>query len=299
MRRRVTLAAVIVGGAIGALFAGGGATAAEDQATWDQAAAELPFPVYEPKRTLGLEPVALRIDPCSAVPLPRRVVSAAYRNPRSPKGPHFSIREAYPGPCGNGDEAEPVRSVVVNGVKAQVLVVCASLQCDVTARDGFKNGFQLSFREPGAKRTFVDLYARRISLGDFLAIAKGLTRVTLTRRTVHLNSFLSPDRKVWCRIVKDATENDAWCGTMAPSRRATVRRDGTLELCDESIADICLQNWDTKAPVLRDGQKSELNGFRCASEANAIACTVTAGARRGKGFSIDATGIVPIEPASQ
>jgi hypothetical protein len=292
---RMTLVIVIVSVALGTLTIGGTATAAEDQTTWDQAAAQLKFPVYEPKRTLGLKPSWLQVNPCPTSLPPKQSVSAAYGNPATPRGPHFSITESHFLSCGNGDEAKAVRSVIVNGVKTQVHVVCGSrrLRCDVTVNHGFKNGFQLIFRKPGKKkRTFIDFYARNISLADFLKIARSLTRVTLKRETVHLNSFLSPDRKVWCRIVA----KDAWCGTHTPSSLAKVRRDGTLTSCRQSPMDICLQNWDTKAPVLRDGQRSELNGFSCSSTTATIICTVTAGAGRGRGFSINATEILPVGP---
>ena len=107
---------------------------------------------------------------------------------------------------------------------------------------------------------------------------------------VHLDTFLSPDRKIWCRINKDAVENDAWCGIEATAALATVKHSGAVTVCNDS----CLQNWDAKAPVLGYGHRSELNGFRCASAQNGITCTVIAGAGKGKGFLITASGITQV-----
>lgn len=107
---------------------------------------------------------------------------------------------------------------------------------------------------------------------------------------VHLNDFNSPDRKIWCEILKDPSGNYAWCGTQAPSRLATVKADGSVTVCNGD----CLQNWSTTATVLAYGHRSELNGFRCASEKNGITCTVIAGAGKGKGFLINASGITEV-----
>ena len=107
---------------------------------------------------------------------------------------------------------------------------------------------------------------------------------------VHLGSFLSPDRKVWCRIIKDATENDAWCGIKPTAALATVTPSGGVTVCNA----YCLQNWDDKAPVLGYGHRSELNGFRCASAQNGITCTVIAGVGQGKGFLINTSGITKV-----
>jgi hypothetical protein len=113
---------------------------------------------------------------------------------------------------------------------------------------------------------------------------------TVQPALVHLDSFLSPDRKVWCRIIKDATENDAWCGTKTAASLATVKPDGTVTICNNG----CLQNWDDKAPVLGYGHRSELNAFSCSSEQKGITCTVSAGAGKGKGFSINVSGITQV-----
>jgi hypothetical protein len=92
--------------------------------------------------------------------------------------------------------------------------------------------------------------------------------------------LLSPDRQVWCRTSVDA----AWCATRDNQHFAELKPDGALRVCDED----CIQNWDTQAPVLLAGQTVERYGFRCASDARGITCTVAA---TGKGFTINAAGV--------
>ncbi len=115
---------------------------------------------------------------------------------------------------------------------------------------------------------------------------------TVLAKTVHLDDFLSPDRKIWCRIVKDKVENDAWCGMQTPERLATVKANGRVTICNGIASGDCLQNWDDSAPFLRVGQTSELDGFRCTSATNGITCTVIAGSGAGKGFQINTAGVV-------
>jgi hypothetical protein len=89
----------------------------------------------------------------------------------------------------------------------------------------------------------------------------------------HLDDFLSPDRKVWC----DMSSSPIFCATGGGSPAGS----------DGSPA----QNWDSGAPVLRDGQETESGGFRCSSAANGITCIVLAGHGANKGFVISAGGV--------
>ena len=111
-------------------------------------------------------------------------------------------------------------------------------------------------------------------------------RTTLPGRG--LDSFRSQNGKVWCRIIKDVTENDAWCGTRSPERLATVKRNGQVTICTATGPGDCLQNWDDHAPILRSGKTNLLNGFSCQALGSRITCTVIAGAGKGQGFMIDA-----------
>ena len=73
---------------------------------------------------------------------------------------------------------------------------------------------------------------------------------------------------------------------MPLGRLATLKPSGSVTICTPAAPGDCLQNWDSAAPILRVGQRSELNGFRCISETKGITCTVIAGAGKGKGFLI-------------
>jgi hypothetical protein len=278
---------------------------AEIETTWDQASAQIGFPLYRPQDTLGLELSSLTTFPCSPAPLPS-ALSAIYGDVR--RGPFLTLLEAYPSPCGNRGEARRVGSVEVAGTRVPLFVSCGDRACRVTRADAFANGFELSFREPGRKRTLIELSARRRRLRDVLRMARNLTRVPVTGPlqppTVHLHSFRSPDRKVWCSIANDYVVEDAWClasstasGHIVPNRFGRVRRDGTVETCSVVAPQVCGQNWDSHAPVLRAGQRSELGGFRCRAEATAITCTTIApDGGDGSGFRIDAAGVAPVGP---
>ena len=83
-----------------------------------------------------------------------------------------------------------------------------------------------------------------------------------------------------------------WCGTSDAAYSGRVAADGTVTLCDPSQGYGCLQNWDAKAPVLGAGHSVEVQGLRCTAAPAAMTCTVVA---TGKGFTISAGGVSPIE----
>jgi hypothetical protein len=169
--RRVTIA---VRGVL-VLFLLGAATpaAAAPAATWRSTARKVSFPVYEPTRTLGLTSSPPAIYPCQAPPMPRSLVAATYTGAH---GAFFSVREMYPGACGDGDEAKLVARPRIHGVTASLFVNCRGL-CHVTARDGIKHGFQLYWRERGARRTWMEMFARHIQKRQLLKVARSVTRV--------------------------------------------------------------------------------------------------------------------------
>jgi hypothetical protein len=121
---------------------------------------------------------------------------------------------------------------------------------------------------------------------------------TGANQTEHLTSFLSPDRQVWC-VFTAVAPLEADCGGPPPSSRqppppahaAELKRSGALTVCN---ADVCFQNWDFGAPLLRLGQTNLIHGFRCAARADGITCTVDVGAARGKGFRINTEGVTRI-----
>ena len=123
----------------------------------------------------------------------------------------------------------------------------------------------------------------------------------LVSTALHLNDFLSPDRKVWCGLNGPPT----FCVTggdrgNSAQRGATLYSDGKLTTCFVAVPSFsrgsCTQNWDSSAPVLRYGQQTELDGFRCTSARNGITCIVVAGKGEGKGFLINSTSVKRVGP---
>jgi hypothetical protein len=288
LRRLIPLALLA-----GFLVAPAGASATGLETTWDQAAGDMDFPVYQPTQTLGLRLTALSLPTCELDTSTGFRVSAVYGNRRSSRG-SFSIAESFP-LCGNAGEERVVRRVTINGVKVDVAVNCRPSSCRVTANDGPRLGFRLLWRKGSSSATFIDLRTRHLSLARALRVARSLSRVTLDRPTLQLLNFVSPDRQVWCGLAPTPPGGpQEFCGTASGGQFATVDLDGTLTLCDHpnpSPAEVCVQNFDDEAPVLGLGQASEFRGFRCVSEMQGITCTVM---DTGKGFSMSATTLTPV-----
>jgi hypothetical protein len=164
---------VVGGGLVLLLLVAATPVAAATAATWRAAARKVKFPVYQPTRTLGLSSSGPAIYPCEAAPMPRSLLAAMYT---AGQGAFFSVREMYPGPCGDGDEAKLVARPKIHGVRASLFVNCRG-RCHVTARDGVKHGFQLYWRERGARRTWMEMFARHVQKRQLLKVARSVIRV--------------------------------------------------------------------------------------------------------------------------
>jgi hypothetical protein len=120
---------------------------------------------------------------------------------------------------------------------------------------------------------------------------------------LHLDDFLSPDGKVWCAMGSPmfcATGGSPSTASADPAQRgATLTSGGKVTTCFvavPSVSQVCTQNWDSSAPVLRYGQQSEVDGFRCTSAKNGITCIVVAGKGAGKGFLISGATVRRVGP---
>lgn len=147
------------------------ASAYEGQANWQKIARGAKFPVYRPRQTLGLEREGLMLTSYGCV-------TAAWGNARSSKGPHFGIDE--PGnssQCGQPGVATEVATVLINGIKAQVLVQCPAWpRC--TRNDGQTNGIFLIFVPERAPAHYViQLQSTHVGFSDFVKIAESFTKV--------------------------------------------------------------------------------------------------------------------------
>jgi hypothetical protein len=293
MRRAVVVAAVLVP----AVLAGAGPVDALRETTWEQAAAQFRFPVYEPQYTLGLKLSAISTDVCEQNGIQPEEVSATYGDPFSRRRPSFSIVEGHPEICGNDDEARPVRFPRIDGRRATVAVICPNVRCRVRLRDGFRYGFELFLRKRG--RVAFQIDARRIHYRALLRMARSLERVEVDRTVMHSSTFQSPDRATWCWIVDYEKPEDAYvlCGRSDPRLSGTVTRRGAVTLCTNTSY-TCIQNTNPQAPVLRIGRRNDFDGFLCTSEVDGITCTVAEGPQRGKGFRISDTAVTEVGPGS-
>jgi hypothetical protein len=112
------------------------------------------------------------------------------------------------------------------------------------------------------------------------------------------DSFHAPDRRIWCTswsqtdaimciFTQGSAEHSGW-----------LTLDGKVDLCRvevRSLEEACAVNGAPGSdPVLKVGQRVERNGFRCVSAADGITCTVLAGTGKGKGFRINADGVVQL-----
>jgi hypothetical protein len=139
----------------------------------------------------------------------------------------------------------------------------------------------------------------------FLMTANSLTGVggaSVLNAPYHLPEFLSPDHRVWCGI--SAPPLPTFCAAGKPSvanppqHSAQLKGNGAVTVCSvphPTFRHLCLQNWDSQAPVLRLGQQSELDGVLCTSARNGITCVLEAPSRHaGTGFRVTSTSAVRI-----
>jgi hypothetical protein len=157
---------------VSALLAAVAAPAANNQATWHEIAQRARFPVYRPRKTLGLKLSGLVLDRDGCL------LAGWGKPPFASKGRHFGLYE--PGGsrmCRQAGVATPVRTVVIAGVKVDVFVQC-SVWPKCTIKDGETKGIFLLFApERGGRHYTIQLQSSHVSLSDFLKVARSFTRV--------------------------------------------------------------------------------------------------------------------------
>jgi hypothetical protein len=267
--------------------------------TADQAQAASDFPVYEITRRLGLPPYYtaefLEDHPgCS------RDVQAVHvelrRGSQLTNGRRWIAMRQADARCAVGAVGQRVRTVRIFGRRVTVRRYCAGYMVDsCKGQPASRRVHTMLFSlRAGSERTFIALSASRLSIRAMLRAVRSLRHVDLSRPVVHLTGFRSPDGNVWCTILMQDGGN-AFCGTRAADRYGRVRSDGRVVLCDQGTGG-CVQNWDFEAPLLAEGQASALHGFSCLARGGAVTCTLTEGEHAGKGFRIDASGVVEVSP---
>jgi hypothetical protein len=112
------------------------------------------------------------------------------------------------------------------------------------------------------------------------------------RRALSYDSILSPDRQIWCKFEVYPTR-EVFCADQNPVHTAHLRINGAFTVC---TGNDCLQNWDSRARVLKYGEADEWGAFSCLAEQKGVTCTVIGGKAAGKGFLINAAGITAVTP---
>jgi hypothetical protein len=105
--------------------------------------------------------------------MPRSLVQATYTGGH---GAFFSVREMYPGACGNGDEAKRVAKPKIHGVTASLFVN----RREPCPRDGprrLQRRIPALLRERGVRRSWIEMFARHVRERQLLRAARSVTRV--------------------------------------------------------------------------------------------------------------------------
>jgi hypothetical protein len=166
--------------------------------------------------------------------------------------------------------------------------------CHVKVSDGFKHGYLVTARLPArrpantgkARRTVIQVMTVHMRLRAMLRVVRSLRPVNLNRPRVELLHFLSSDGTVWCVI-----DGGRRCMTDRPEYGGWVNHKGEVTLCGDAYLPLsCTTNWDTNAPRLKDGQRSDVGGFVCVDQTGAIMCTVKTGPGAGRGFHVSTAG---------
>jgi hypothetical protein len=156
-----------------------GGLASASATTWQELAARVSFPLYQPTVTLGFKVTLQGPIPCGFGGI--ETIGARYDKGSGKKAPVIGFGEAYPQICGNAGESTAVGSVDVHGVKVLLSVFCRSPGPKCTVKDGFTHGFLLYLHQPGPKRTWIQIDSSHVSLDDLLKVVRSLTRVVPTR----------------------------------------------------------------------------------------------------------------------
>jgi hypothetical protein len=295
MHGRSPVAGLILSVAVA--FSAAPASAQAPEGTADEAQAASDFPVYAFTRRLGLPAYygaqVLEDHPgCSgdvqavAVQLRRGDITFGQR--------WITMRQAASRCALDDVGGKRVRRVRILGRRVTVRYYCWARMVDSCKGRPAETIYTMTFSlRDGGQRTFIELSAR-LSIRQLLRAVRSLRRVDLSRPVLALENFRSPDGNTWCTIAAH-DGSYAFCGTRAVDRSGRVISDGMVVLCDQATGG-CVQNWDFEAPLLAEGQASERAGYRCLAQAGAVTCTRTESEHVGKGFRIDANGVVEVSP---
>ncbi len=110
--------------------------------------------------------------------------------------------------------------------------------------------------------------------------------------------FRSPDGRILCLSYTGDDGVSCHVFSSPGAHSGYLEPNGDVRLCRvevESRDELCTMNAGSgKGPILKVGQRVERDGFRCVSAVDGITCTVLDGTGTGKGFRIDADGVVAV-----
>lgn len=279
------------------------AAASAQRQTADQAQALSPFPVYTVTRPAGLpahyETEVLEDFPFCDADVVRAVGVELRRGKLLTNGRRWiAMRQAEDRCAAHSTVGKRVRTVRLFGRRVVVRRYCFGYMVNTCKGQPVSHRvhtMNFSLRA-GSERTFFALSASRMSIRAMLRAVRSLRRVDLTRPVVELSEFMSPDEAIFCQIQDTTEPHFTWCVMHEPFRSGTVGADGSVDVCNMD-PNGCIPGGGSGVPVLHPGQTSRLAGFACTAEAVAITCTIAKGEHAGKGFRIDASGVVEVSPA--
>ena len=275
LRGLVALSAV----GLALLVTGVAALASSRSTTWQEFASRVNFPVYRPTVTLGFK---LSLDgpfPCNYGGI--QTIGARYNKGSGTHAPVIGFAEAYPQICGNAGESMTVTSADINGVNVAINVYCYSPGPKCAVKDGFSRGFLLYLRQPGPKRTSLQIDSRYVSLDILLRVVRSLAKVNPGRLTLGGGSFRSPTGNLSCHM----GDSTVYCQSEQLPHSVYMGLDGRFTVCPGRS---CIGKPDSNSPTLAYGREVTVGGFRCGSAQAGITCTAI---QSGKGFLIDRVGV--------
>ena len=236
--------------------------ASQGSTTLQQFGARVSFPLYQATAPPGFK---LTLDgplPCGSEGI--ETITAIYKKGAGKQAPVIGFDESYPKVCGNAGESMTVTTVDIDGVKVPVAVdlYCDTFpKCNVTVNDGFTHGFLLYLREPGPKRTMLEISSRYVSLDVLLNAVRSLNRVVPARPTVSGGAFRSPSGNLSC----DMGDTLLYCQSLKLPHGVRMGLDGQF-ISGPCSPTSCIGKPATSLPTLAYGQQVTVGGFRCVSQ---------------------------------
>jgi hypothetical protein len=161
---------------IGAIFLESSAATAADQ--YQALASQVSYGIYKPSNTLGLKPLNFEVRPCRLFPKREKYLLAGFGG--MDQGIAL-VETAAQYNCTGVDTPQPLGTTMINGIKANIGIYCASKKC--TKSDFLTHGGEITFVTPKTKSrapTYIRLGTQGgFTLNQLITFANGLKVVTI------------------------------------------------------------------------------------------------------------------------